>query len=152
MSPIGTKQTLGTLSLTSAFDPKRKSAQFGAPLATETARAGIRPAFYYVAWLGLECSGEPMSLRTHFIAGAVALQVAVVYAGPCLAADLDTPATRPPAVSTTEPIHRYGAHNPKCLEWTDGCVVCTKDGCSNTGIACQPKEISCRDTLPKRNK
>jgi putative lipoprotein len=42
----------------------------------------------------------------------------------------------------------YGDKNPACLEWSDGCAVCTRadDGphCSTPGIACQPAEIACR--------
>lgn len=42
----------------------------------------------------------------------------------------------------------YGDRNAACLEWSDGCAVCTRaeDGahCSTPGIACQPAEIACR--------
>jgi putative lipoprotein len=42
----------------------------------------------------------------------------------------------------------YGDKNAACIEWSDGCAVCTRtaDGphCSTPGIACQPAEIVCR--------
>jgi hypothetical protein len=42
----------------------------------------------------------------------------------------------------------YGDQNKACQEWTDGCRTCTRPEsgdpvCSNPGIACQPKTISC---------
>jgi hypothetical protein len=55
-----------------------------------------------------------------------------------------------PARAVEQPsIQAYGQINLSCQEWTDGCVVCTKNkeappSCSTPGIACQPKEIICR--------
>jgi hypothetical protein len=86
------------------------------------------------------------------IGSAVALLFAPAIAGSCLAAGADTPAVTTPPESTNVPIQSYGENDPKCSEWTDGCVVCTKGGCSNIGIACQPKAISCRDTPSKPDK
>jgi hypothetical protein len=45
-------------------------------------------------------------------------------------------------------IQGYGDNNKICQEWTDGCRTCTRPEsgdpvCSNPGIACQPKAISC---------
>jgi hypothetical protein len=45
-------------------------------------------------------------------------------------------------------IQGYGDKNQTCQEWTDGCRACTRPEsgvatCSNLGIACQPKAISC---------
>ncbi len=42
----------------------------------------------------------------------------------------------------------YGARNKDCLEWTDTCVNCVRIqsgdfSCSNIGIACQPKDVTC---------
>jgi len=43
----------------------------------------------------------------------------------------------------------YGERNKDCLEWTDTCVNCVRSqqgenfSCSNIGIACQPKEVTC---------
>ena len=47
-----------------------------------------------------------------------------------------------PPVSNV-PIQRYGEHDKLCLAWSDGCVTCSREGCSNIGIACQPKKITC---------
>jgi hypothetical protein len=49
------------------------------------------------------------------------------------------------------PIQAYASDNPSCLEWTDGCTICTKAGtgapaCSTPGIACQPAGIQCKKT------
>jgi hypothetical protein len=45
-------------------------------------------------------------------------------------------------------IQGYADKNKLCQEWTDGCRTCTRPEsgdavCSNPGIACQPKAISC---------
>ena len=45
-------------------------------------------------------------------------------------------------------IQGYGDKNKLCQEWTDGCRTCTRPEsgdavCSNVGIVCQPKAISC---------
>ena len=45
-------------------------------------------------------------------------------------------------------IQGYGDSNKTCQEWTDGCRTCMRPEsgdpvCSNIGIACQPKAISC---------
>jgi hypothetical protein len=40
-------------------------------------------------------------------------------------------------------IFNYGRENPSCQQWSDGCRVCTREGCSNIGIACQPAEVKC---------
>jgi hypothetical protein len=93
-----------------------------------------------------------MTTRAEVIGCAVALLLVPAFAGICLAAGADTSTATAPPVSTSVAMQSYGANNPKCSEWTDGCVVCKKDGCSNIGIACQPKEISCRDTLSKPDK
>lgn len=42
----------------------------------------------------------------------------------------------------------FGDREPACLAWNDGCVTCMRSDkgepvCSNIGISCQPKEISC---------
>ena len=60
------------------------------------------------------------------------------------AARADSPKLEPmlPAIST--PIQAYGAQNPACLEWTDGCVLCSREGCSTPGIACQPGGLVCK--------
>ena len=42
----------------------------------------------------------------------------------------------------------YGDRNKTCVEWSDGCMTCSRaeNGdplCPNIGIACQPKAITC---------
>jgi hypothetical protein len=52
-------------------------------------------------------------------------------------------------------VHGYGDIEKACLEWTDSCRTCRRAGdtvtCSNIGIACQPKPITCvrREEAPK---
>lgn len=53
---------------------------------------------------------------------------------------------RPPADVRVEQqaVQAWGRDNPDCAEWSDACVVCTKEACSTPGIACTPKETACR--------
>jgi hypothetical protein len=59
------------------------------------------------------------------------------------------PAELPPGQASADWMQSYGEHNKDCLEWTNTCVNCVRDqssknfSCSNIGIACQPKEVSC---------
>lgn len=71
-----------------------------------------------------------------------------------ICADASPPANplEPSAVS----MQAYGASHSDCLEWTNGCLVCSKfkadeqaeekTACSTPGIACQPGEIRCLAT------
>jgi hypothetical protein len=59
-------------------------------------------------------------------------------------------ATSPPSTSPSiqSSVNGYGNQDKLCLAWNDGCVTCRRDAaagaaCSNIGIACQPKEITC---------
>ena len=62
----------------------------------------------------------------------------------------ETPA--PPAPSpeaTPATVFSFGAANPQCAEWTNGCQVCTRPAsgemqCSTPGIACTPAPPVCR--------
>jgi hypothetical protein len=56
----------------------------------------------------------------------------------------------PPAANI--PIQRYGERYKLCLSWNDGCVTCTREACSNIGIACQPKKIICTESRKKPEK
>ena len=51
----------------------------------------------------------------------------------------------------------FATANPACHEWSDGCVVCVRQGeadskeadkaaysCSTPGIACTPSQLACR--------
>lgn len=56
-----------------------------------------------------------------------------------------TPALRTGAATS---VQGYGQQNPRCLEWTDGCVVCLATNgharCSTPGIACTPAGLTCK--------
>ncbi|MEA2975343.1 MAG: hypothetical protein QOF19_863 [Alphaproteobacteria bacterium] len=69
------------------------------------------------------------------------------------AADLEVPRKEPPheyaPAPVSVPVQRYGEQNPTCAKWSDGCVICTRSGCSNIGIACQPKEPACTDSVSR---
>jgi hypothetical protein len=48
----------------------------------------------------------------------------------------------------------FAAVNPACHEWNDGCATCRRDAagavhCSTPGIACQPREVVCREPDPR---
>src|SRR5512140_1942341 len=51
------------------------------------------------------------------------------------------------------PIQHYGETDKACLQWSDGCRICSRGAegkpavCSNIGIACQPAAVTC--TGPK---
>jgi len=51
------------------------------------------------------------------------------------------------------PLESYATDNPSCLEWTNGCTICSKGemgkaACSTPGIACQPGGIQCKKKAP----
>ncbi len=93
---------------------------------------------------------------------------AVIFAGAILGAGGagDVPLTlsanhdsRGPGANTADapdaPSIQSGAGLAACLAWTDGCIVCRRDGaalfCSNPGIACQPQAPTClAPATPKR--
>lgn len=55
------------------------------------------------------------------------------------------------------PIQGYGDVNPSCRFWTDGCVTCgsitpNNPVCSNIGISCRPKSISCTERFDSPEK
>jgi len=71
-----------------------------------------------------------------------------------LALTLAASAQAPPSPPLQDPraeeasLHGYGDSDKTCQEWTDSCRTCQRsDGaepvCSNVGIACQPKAITC---------
>ena len=61
-----------------------------------------------------------------------------------------TSAELTPGQASADWMQGYGDRNKDCMEWTDTCVNCVRDqssenfsSCSNIGIACQPKEVTC---------
>jgi hypothetical protein len=77
----------------------------------------------------------------------LALAAAWLFAGPALAEDM----IPPPAEQAT--LESFGAGEPTCLAWSDGCATCKRDEagaahCSTTGIACQPGAIACTEKRP----
>jgi hypothetical protein len=53
----------------------------------------------------------------------------------------------------TDTLESFGAKNPACMEWNDGCATCRRDAaglahCSTPGIACQPRDIACVSRRP----
>ena len=71
---------------------------------------------------------------------AIGLLLSSLTVGPVFAVDLSKPETR-----STSPTEKsiFAAPDATCVVWTDGCRNCTKDGCSNIGIACPPGEVRC---------
>ena len=66
------------------------------------------------------------------------------------------PDAAPAADLSDAPSIQSGAGLAACLAWTDGCIVCQRDGatisCSNPGIACQPQAPKClAPAPPERN-
>ncbi len=67
-----------------------------------------------------------------------------------IAAELPVPSAEDVSIQT------YGDKNRSCQEWTDSCRTCSRSdaseaACSNIGIACQPKAITCaRRTEPAK--
>jgi hypothetical protein len=58
-------------------------------------------------------------------------------------------AEQTPGQASADWTQSYGQRNKDCLEWTDTCVNCVRAqsgdnfSCSNIGIACQPKDVTC---------
>ena len=76
----------------------------------------------------------------------------LLLVGLCLSAGAPAlaDATAPAKVPSDVSVLAYGAAHPGCREWTDGCRICLRSpdgrvGCSTPGIACQPKDIVCKN-------
>ena len=71
---------------------------------------------------------------------AVGLLLSILAVGLVFSSDLSKPET-----ASTGPAEKsiFAAPDASCVVWSDGCRNCTKDGCSNIGIACQPREVRC---------
>jgi hypothetical protein len=51
--------------------------------------------------------------------------------------------TKAPGQQIQMHVYNYSKFDRTCLRWTDRCRICTRAGCSNIGIACQPAEVKC---------
>jgi hypothetical protein len=76
------------------------------------------------------------------------LGVFAFIAGAVVSAAADEVASPSAAPNEQASLQSYAAAAPRCLEWSDGCSVCLRDGgavhCSMPGIACQAGPIFCR--------
>ena len=87
--------------------------------------------------------------RYRFVVALLALAGSAAFAR---AAEIEIPPRRVP-----ENV-RVQQGPPKCSRWTDGCVNCSRDDkdeqpvCSNIGIACQPRAISCLSPASSQKK
>ena len=84
-------------------------------------------------------------------AAAIVLAVAAFALG----ASAQTQAPKPDPAAEEASLHGYGDTNKRCQEWTDGCRACARPEsgeaiCSNIGIACQPKAISCTKQVEEK--
>ena len=73
----------------------------------------------------------------------------LLLAGAAVVARADDAPAPAPAAAEEASLQGFGAANPACQEWSDGCFVCARDGagasrCSTAGIACQSQAIACR--------
>ena len=72
----------------------------------------------------------------------IALALALAFGG----ASAQGPTTQ--RTQDAASMHAYGDTDKACQEWTDSCRTCRRADasepiCSNIGIACQPKAITC---------
>ena len=87
-------------------------------------------------------------------ASAVAGLISVFSsATPAFADGQPIPAPADPLAREQLSLKGFGAANPTCLEWNDGCATCLRDvsgaaHCSTPGIACQPTELLCKARRP----
>jgi hypothetical protein len=70
------------------------------------------------------------------------------------AASAQAPSQTTPAQEAAS-MRGYGDDEKSCQEWTDACVTCQRSDagepvCSNIGIACQPKAISCTRRMEEK--
>lgn len=84
------------------------------------------------------------------LVGLIVVLAAISW--PAKAADLELAKPKPAPisapVSTPAIDNHFTPPDATCTEWTDGCRVCVKPAsggaaCSNPGIACTPRAISC---------
>jgi hypothetical protein len=77
-----------------------------------------------------------------WLAAAVGLLGAFAILGvTALAQQASGQTTAPSSEQAGTHVHNYGSLDSTCMRWTDQCRVCSRSGCSNIGIACQPAEV-----------
>ncbi len=76
--------------------------------------------------------------------------IVAIFLGLATSGSAFADAPKPEPVPAPKPagVQAYGKQNPACLEWTDGCVICVRQGeaihCSTPGITCQPGALVCK--------
>jgi len=81
-----------------------------------------------------------------WLAAAVGLLGAVAILGATVLAQQASGQTKAPSSEQTgKHVHNYGDLDSTCMRWTDQCRICSRSGCSNIGIACQPAEVECME-------
>jgi hypothetical protein len=81
-----------------------------------------------------------------WLAAAVGLLGAVaILGGAGLAQQASGQTKAPTSEQTGQHVHNYGSLDSTCMRWTDQCRICSRSGCSNIGIACQPAEVECME-------
>jgi hypothetical protein len=100
------------------------------------------------------------AISTHIAASSPGFTARIRYAVLVFALLMKTPGatadqykTPPIPAPHPVPIEAYADDDPSCLEWTDGCTVCTKaesgePHCSTPGIACQRAGVQCKKKTP----
>ena len=73
---------------------------------------------------------------------------AVIFLISAAAQAEDAPVPAPPLTPPEVTLFNFGASNPACNTWSNGCQICLRlvDGkpiCSTPGIACTPAEPAC---------
>lgn len=81
----------------------------------------------------------------------ISIAIPLLVAAGAARADESTlsPLPKPRPAEKRISIQGYGAANPACLEWSDGCQVCVSGavaGCSTPGPACTPGRVVCAKT------
>jgi len=81
------------------------------------------------------------------------LSALVLVLAPAALAQAPPGTTTPPQEAAS--MQGFGDADKTCQEWSDGCVTCRRPDagepvCSNIGIACQPKAISCTRPAEER--
>ena len=88
-------------------------------------------------------------LRLGLVALCLAASLGWADADQAVAPLANPPAAAPKTEGDAMSLQGFGAQNPLCREWSDGCAVCLRDAagaahCSTPGVACEPTSAACR--------